>query len=280
MSLTYTVGQTIVWGLKTYDAAGALADVTTGPTATVTLPDATTAAATVVKASTGTYTATITSTLVGRYRVTWAGSGTNSGGLPYVDVCDVAALDPRYIISLAEARAALNVPSTTLVNDDELLGYLASATIVVESLIGSILVASRSETWSGNGRAALALSQHPTAITSVVEDGVTLPATGYCYDEAGLLWRGSQPGSAQWSAHAPRNVVVTFTVGAAVVPANVVKAAANLIRHWWDSGLQQSYYVAGEPDMATTTSIAGYAVPNFVVDLLKPNMANRVPGFA
>jgi hypothetical protein len=95
-----------------------------------------------------------------------------------------------------------------------------------------------------------------------------------------MLWKGSRPGSAQWSDTAPRNVVITYTVGDAVVPANVVKAAANLIRHWWDSGLQQSYYVAGEPDMATTTSIAGYAVPNFVVDLLKPNMANRVPGFA
>lgn len=280
MSLTYTVGQTIVWGLKTYDAAGALADVTTGPTATVTLPDATTSAATVVKASTGTYTATITSTLVGRHRITWAGSGTNSGGLPYTDVCDVVAVDPRYIISLAEARAALNVPSTTLVNDDELLGYLSAATIVIENLIGSVLVATKVETFSGDGRAKLPLSQHPTAITSVVENTVTLPATGYCYDNAGLLWRGSQPGSGVWSDTSPRNVVVTYTVGAAVVQPNVIKAAANLVRHWWDSGLQQSYYVAGEPDMATTTSIAGYAVPNFVVDLLKPSVSNLVPGFA
>jgi hypothetical protein len=280
VSLTATVGQTLAFGLKTYTAAGVLADVGTGPTAVVTLPDATTPSATVTKDSTGTYTATIAASLAGRYRITWSGSGANSGGLPYVDVADVWPADPRFIISLAEARAALNVPSTTVVNDDELRGYLMAGTIVIEYLIGAVLPASRVETRSGGGRAALPLAEHPNAITSVVENGVTLPATGYCFDDAGLLWRGSRPGSAQWSDTAPRNVVITYTVGDAVVPANVVKAAANLIRHWWDSGLQQSYYVAGEPDMATTTSIAGYAVPNFVVDLLKPNMSNRVPGFA
>jgi hypothetical protein len=57
--------------------------------------------------------------------------------------------------------------------------------------------------------------------------------------------------------------------------------AANLIRHWWDQGLQQSYYVSGEPDMAVgATTIAGYAVPNFVTDMLTPSMSSRVPGFA
>lgn len=280
MSLTAVVGQTLAFGLKTYTSAGVLADVGTGPTAVVTLPDATTASATVVKDSTGTYTATVTASLPGRYRIVWSGSGTNSAGLPYVDVADVHPADGRLVVSLSEARAALNVPATTLTNDDELLGYIYAATIVCEHLVGSVLVASKVETHSGNGRAALRLAQHPTAITSVTENGTTLAATGYCYDEGGLLWRGSRPGAAVWSSAAPRNCVVTYTVGASVVPANVVKAAANLIRHWWDQGLQQSYYVGGEPDMTASTSIAGYAVPNFVVDLLKPSMSNHVPGFA
>ena len=280
MSLTATVGQTLAFGLKTYTAAGVLADVGTGPTATITLPDGTTAAGTVVKDSTGTYTATIAASLAGRYRCSWSGSGTNSGGLPYVDVADVRAADGRLIVSLSEARAALNVPSTSVTNDDELLGYIYAATVVIEHIVGSVLVATKVETHSGSGRAALRLAQLPTSITSVTENGTTLAATGYCYDTGGLLWRGSRPGTAAWSNAAPRNCVVTYTAGSAVVPDNVVKAAANLIRHWWDQGLQQSYYVGGEPEMTTSTSIAGYAVPNFVVDLLKPSMSNRVPGFA
>lgn len=280
MSLTATVGQTLAFGLKTYTAAGVLADVGTGPTATITLPDGTTTAGTVTKDSTGTYTATLVTTLAGRHLCTWAGSGSNSGGLPYVDVADVWPADPRFIISLSEARAALNVPATTVTNDDELRGYIAAATVVIEHLVGSVLVATKVETHDGGGRAALRLNQHPTAITSVTENGTTLAATGYCYDTGGLLWRGTRPGAAAWSAAAPRNCVVTYTVGAAIVPDNVARAAANLIRHWWDQGLQQSYYVGGEPEMATTSTIAGYAVPNFVVDLLKPSMSNRVPGFA
>ena len=280
MSLTVVVGQTLAFGLKTYTAAGVLADVGTGPTAVVTLPDATTTSATVTKDATGTYTATVAASLPGRYRIVWSGSGSNSGGLPYVDVADAFAADGRLIVSLSEARAALNVPSTTLTNDDELLGYIYAATIVVENLVGSVLVATKVETHSGDGRAMLRLGQLPTGITSVTENGTTLAAADYCYDGAGLLWRGSRPGARAWSSTAPRNCVVTYTVGSGVVPANITKAAANLIRHWWDQGLQQSYYVGGEPDMTASTSIAGYAVPNFVVDLLKPSLSNHVPGFA
>lgn len=281
MSLTYTLGQTLAFGLKTYDATGALADIGTGPTATITLPDATTASGSVSKTATGAYTATATATLAGRYRITWAGSGANSGGLPYVDVADVWPADPRLIISLAEARAALDVPTATLTNDDELRGYIAAATIVIENIVGTVLSRTVSETHSGAGRPFLALRQYPTAITSVTENAVTLGSTAYAFDEAGLLWRGSQPNAGVWSAASPRNVVVTYTAGASSVPDNIIKAAANLVRHWWNQGLQQGYYVAGEPDtVAGATTIAGYAVPNFVVDMLKPSMATKVVGFA
>jgi type IV secretory pathway protease TraF len=277
---TYEAGQTLTWGVNTYDSTGALANVASAA-ATITLPDGTTTAGAVDNTAVGTYVVTHQSgpSLVGRYVMKFTGSGANSGGLPYTDVADVGDM-ARLIVPLAEARAALNVPSGNTVNDDELRGYIAAATVVVEHLIGSVLVGSKVETHSGDGRPALRLTQHPTAITSAVEDGVTLPASGYCFDGAGFLWRGSQPGSAAWSSAAPRNVVATYSVGATVIPPTVTKAAANLIRHWWDQGLQQSYYVGGEPDMTASTSIAGYAVPNFVVDMLAPHASNLVPGFA
>lgn len=278
MSLTTTVGQTIQWGLKTYTTAGALGNVGTGPTATVVLPDQTTTGATVTNTTTGTYTAALVATLPGRHRVTWEGSGTNSGGLPYVDLCDVWPADPRFLISLADARAALNVPASRVVDDDELRGYLTAATIVVENLIGPVLVDTRTETRSGNYEPFLVLAAHPTAVTEVTENGTTLDATAYDFDESGMLWKGGRPYAGRWSGAGLRNVVITYTVGAAVVPENVRLAAAHLVRHWWQQSAQ-SYYVGGAVD-EVGSYVAGYAVPAYVVDLLKPSMGGRMPGFA
>jgi len=278
----FEIGQTITWGIKSYSdtLGGTLADVGTGPTATVTKPDGTTASATVTKSSTGTYVATIAATTLGRWRITWAASGANSGGVNgYTDLADVVDYS-RLIVPLGDARAALEVPSTVVVNDEELRRYCSAATVVVENIIGSVLVASKVETLSGEWRSALPLTQHPTAITSVVENSVTLAATNYCYDGGGLLWKGSRPGMGAWSGAAPRNVVVTYTVGAAVIPDNVLTAAQLLVRHWWNQGAQGGYYVSGEPDVMTSSTIAGYAVPNFVVDMLAPSMPHKVPGFA
>ena len=58
---TYIVGQTLVFGFKT-NSTGALVDVGTGPTCTVTKPDGTTTSGSVTKVSTGTYTATALAT--------------------------------------------------------------------------------------------------------------------------------------------------------------------------------------------------------------------------
>lgn len=280
---TFDLGQTVTWGLKTYSAAGALADVGTGPTATVHLPDGTTASAVVVKTATGTYTASLTSTQAGRHRVVWAGSGANSGGLPYSDHADVWPADPRLVISLADARAALNLASSNTTSDDEVRLYIAAAAEIIEDIAGPVLSASVTETHSGSGKFGLPLWKRAAAVTGVTEDGDTLAATDYAYDEvAGVLWRGSQPGAGFWSDTSPGNVVVTMTVGASAVPPNVVLAARELVRHLYAIGQQpwRAPYGGGLEDVATITTPSGYAVPARVVDLLKPQAANRMPGFA
>lgn len=86
MSSTYQLGQTIYWSLRVTSDGTTSADLGGGnPTATVTLPNGTTAAALVTKTSTGNYTAALLSTQVGRHPITWTGSGANSSGLPYTD---------------------------------------------------------------------------------------------------------------------------------------------------------------------------------------------------
>ncbi len=275
----FTLGQTVTWGLTVTSDGTTLADLGGGnPTATVTLPDGTTALASVVRESLGKYAALLTSTQAGRHRIAWTGSGDNSGDLPYTDVADVWPADPRMIIGLDTARAALNVPASTRVNDDELRSYLVAATIVCESLIGPILSASVVEKHDG-GRSGINLWVDPASITSVVEDGVTLAASGYCLGNGAILWRGAYPGAGTWTPGA-RNVVVTMAVGSAVIGENVRLGAAHLVAHWWRQTQQSGRPMLGmsAPDVPSTM-VAGYAVPNLVVDLLKPS-DRRLPGMA
>lgn len=280
---TWQLGQTLVWDLLVTSDGTTAADLGGGdPTATVTLPDGTTDAATVARVSTGLYRASLTSTQAGRHRVTWTGTGNNSGGLPYDDHADVWAADPRLAIPLAEARSALNVPSGTRVDDDELRLFVASATWTLEDIIGPILAASVTRTVSGWGRAMFTLPAYPTDVTEVVEDGVTLtPGTDYCWDEYGIVWRGSRPYAGIWSSLTPRNVSITYSVGSAVVPANVAHAARELVAFQWKVSQQgQRPAFGGGVSAPTDTTPSGYAVPYRVIELLAPQRGNRVAGFA
>ena len=276
---TYQVGNTITWGLAVTDAAGVAADLGGGnPTAMVTLPDGTTATATVTKASTGNYTATYTATQAGRHRVAWSGSGANSGGLPYVDLADVWPTDPRLIISLADARAALNVPTGTRVNDDELRLYIAATTPVIEDIVGPVLAATVVESRDGDGRQGLPLYELPTAVIGVVEDGVTLTAVDYYLDAHGILWRGASKGAGRWSTSG--RVVVTYTVGGASIDPNIILAAREQVRFLWQVGQQgqRPAFNGGGGDTGYTPT--GYAVPNRVMELCAASRGNKVPGFA
>lgn len=272
-----TVGDTLADAIEVTDAAGDFADPGTGPTCTMTLPSGSTAAATVTKTATGKYTATYASSTAGRHVFTWAASGANSSDFPHQAVRDVADVDARLVIDIDDARDALNIPTGTRVADDELRLYVAAATVVCESLYGPILVDSKTATVSGSYEQCIDLWQQPTAITSVTEDGVTLDASGYCFDEHARLWRGSAPGAAIWSGAAPRNVAVVYTVGDPVVPPQVRLAARELVRFWWQSG-----QIAGRPSFNTDTPggpyymTAGYAVPNAVADKLMADTSRKV----
>ena len=278
---TFDLGQTIQWGLKTTSDGTTLADLGGGnPTATVTRPDGSTASATVSKTATGTYTASLLSTLAGRYRIVWSGSGANSGGLPLAEVADVVPADPRLIIPLTDARAALDVPAGVRTDDDEIRALILTATAMIEDVVGAVL--SRSVTWtvSGAGRAAILLPEYPSAV-AVTEDGVALvEGTGFCWDEYGGLWRGSCPGAGRWSSTSPRNVVITATVGATSVPANVLSAASKLVAHLYNLSQRPRMVLGpdGVEDVSPTPS--GYAMPNSSMDMLRPSMAGRVPGLA
>ena len=271
---TYEVGQTITWGLTTYDSAGAPANVGTMGSATITRPDGTTTTVTPSNTGTGTYQAAIASTMAGRWRCQFTGSGANSGALPWTDVADVWPADPRLIISLADAKAELN--HVTDVNDDELRLYIAATTPIVEEIAGRVLVATVTETFDG-GRRAVLLSERASAITSVTVDGAALAASAYTADlTSGIVYAGgsSTPSTFSWGR---QNVVVVYTVGAAAIDPNVVQAARVITAHMYKVGQQRKGKNAQADDIVIAS---GYAVPKRALELLRSRSSYRMPGMA
>lgn len=263
-----TVGDTLAVAIEVRDSSGTLADPGTGPTATCLLPDLTTSSSmTVTKTATGKFTATLVTSQAGRHRITWSASGANSSDFPHVEVKDVfSAAEPRLIIDIERARDILNIPSTTRTDDEELRLYIAATTEVLESLCGPLLPATRVETYDGTGSDELTLHAYPTAVTSVVEDGTTLSSSLYKVGQGGILWRLS----GSWSTLTPGNIVVTYTVGGStsVIPANVILAAAEQLRHLWQIGQIAGRPALGDGGVPSGYVSMGYAVPNRVVHLL------------
>lgn len=271
---TYDLGDVVTLAVAVRDNTGTLANAT-AVTATITKPDGTTVTSAVANPSTGNYTTAYVPTAPGRHVIDWNATGLNASS--YVDVFDVMAADPRFIISLSDAKDSLNITNTA--HDEEIREYLAAATDVIEAIAGPVLTRTVVETHDG-GESSLLLRNVPVAaVTSVVEASTTLAATDYAFDPlAGTLTRviGIQPWVWRYGF---QNIVVTYTVGAGTVPYYVILAARELIRHWYQRGQQAPRPAFGGAAADTDgVYVAGYAVPNYVVGMLAP--AGGIPGIA
>lgn len=280
---TYELGQTLVFTVQVVDDTGAAADLGGGnPTCTVTRPDGTTTTANVTKPSTaGLYWGSLaTSNQVGRWRGTFTGTGANSGKLPYTDVIDVWPADPRLIISLADAKAALNVPAGTRVNDDELRLYIAATTEVIEDIVGSVLAVTATETFDG-GNSAVLLSQRASAITSVTVSGTAQTAgTQYVANlTSGIVYAGSSTTYGTFTA-GRQNVVVAYTTGSSSIDPNVILAAREEVRFLYQIGQQGGRPSLGGAPQDLSWTPSGFAVPQRVVELCQASVSRRMPGLA
>src|SRR5690349_3888462 len=81
-------------------------------------------------------TVTFVPDMAGRWRLRF--TSTNPAGA-YSDIVDVWPTDPRFIISLDDARNAINLPGSVPNNTlDDLRLYVAAATPVIEDIVGPI----------------------------------------------------------------------------------------------------------------------------------------------
>jgi len=202
------------------------------------------------------------------------------------------------LVSLDEAKLHLDMPTSDTTVDAELQGFIDAATPLIENICGPITSESVTE-WHDGGagdRSALVLRRRPVlSVTSVTEylgqtpqvlAAATTPANAaalsYSLEVAtGTIIRRSAAGTVYPFAWGEQNVQVVYTAGFGSTPANVRLAALELIRHLWQS-TQQGGRPAFNGNPADGNGFGpaggGYAVPNFVIELLKPN--ERIPGIA
>lgn len=201
------------------------------------------------------------------------------------------------LVTVAEAKAQLNIDSADTTYDTELQTYIDATTAVVEVLAGTVVPVTRTnEVYTPNGRSRIALRKTPIVSISSVKEYVgntaytltsqPLASTtdNYGYDlvdsNGGILVRRGASGNEMPFLG---DVTVTYQAGYASTPANVKLAALELIQHWWQNS-QQGFAQAGSEFAVEdgVTQVAGFNVPNQIVAMLAatPSSPRRLPGIA
>lgn len=270
----HDLGDTVTIARACRDAAGQLANATT-VALTVTKPDGTTDTPAVVNppALTGQYTVGYVPAQVGRHawRLTFTG-----GGVPdqaHTDVFHVWPAVSDWIVGLAETKEHLNIGASDTSQDEELRRSIAGVTAVVEDIVGVVARRSFTQTCSGDGGNVLLLSRLPViSVTTVVENGVTLPASDYTVNAHGVLTRVAGGVASRWAV-GYNNIDVAHLSGRPVVPDNILDGTRDLIRVNFrpQLGGNRSPFdnTAGERPSEPGQMRLGFFVPNSVMERLQ-----------
>lgn len=184
----------------------------------------------------------------------YPGATTFPGPTTYPSGTTVVPEPDGLIVSLAEAKAHLNITSTR--NDVELLMYLEAATAVIEAHVGAVVPRTLTETVYGR-----LLSHAPAlAVTAVDHGGVAYTGTYVLNSPAGLL------------DGVPYGATVTYTVGRTPIPAAIRLAALVVVARMWETqrGSQPLPVSGGGDDQPTYVSQAGADLPYRAQMLLAP----------
>ena len=210
--------------------------------------------------------ATYVPTMAGRHFLSWTSTG-QAGA--YTDIVDIWPADPRFLISVDDARNALGWPAGAVTAGwlDDIRLYIAAATPVIEDIVGTIAKINFTQTIRKGWNFA-ALNERPVnSIISIVYPDTTA-VTGYRLNAASGLLELDQA--------VTDDVVVTYSAGLTAVPQNVRLATRELVRHWWQQSMQASRGVASAEEVAYTNM--GYAVPRRVMEMCGPH--KKISGFA
>lgn len=265
-----------------YPATVTIRDSTGNPvnpaavTFTFDLPDGSTLTPTPDNTTTGVYTYDLPITQRGLYRFHAQSTGPEAA---YSDAFTVVDSTWPAFVGLDEVKRHLNIPVDNTTDDEELRGFVLSASAVVEYIVGSVGRKTVTEKYSGLRQSAIILRRGPIiAVTSVTENGITLTAdVDYTVSEAGVLSRlAGRWYPRQWRAGV-NNIVVNYTAGRMDIPPNIVDATKELIRINWrpQTGGNYSVFSGGRADDMGQLSFnelrpMGFFIPNTVMQRLSP----------
>ena len=266
--MAWDLGDTVPLTTEILDATGALTPAT-GVVCTVTQPDGTTVTPSVTNPSTGRYTVDFVPTQAGRHLERWTSV---SPAAARTDQFDVRPASPGYIISLADAKAHLQMSATATTFDEELRGWIEATTEVVEDAAGCV-IARRTivERRSMRGFARFALQRTPVISLTSVADVYGLmtwsDTSGFDVDgETGIVdvRLGTVPPCGP--------TTFTYVAGSPLVASRYTGAAKTILRHLWETqragvGGPGRRVGAAAAD-GDTVMVAGYAVPRAAVEMI------------
>ena len=203
--------------------------------------------------------------------------------------------DTLDILTLTEAKTALDIDSSNTSHDTALASYITGVSRVFDSRFGPIVRRSVTELHSGGGY-QIFLNQRPlTSVTSVTEYDLgtsyvlseeiaasnPLPANGFLVDSTrGILYRRSAGGMTNFT-HGLNNVTVVYQAGryanTAGVDARFKVAAQIMLAQIWRRETGSGTRTFGDfvnPEMVPGANIPTFAIPNAVLQML----ADQVQG--
>jgi hypothetical protein len=253
--VSYDFGDTVVLGIEVRDSAGALTNASTN-VLTITRPDGTTTVPSTANPGTGQYTATYVPTQSGHHAWAWPTTSPATSEAGAFDVLDAL---PPMIVSLADAKRHLNIPTTETSKDAELREFIEAVTRPIEAKVGPIIRRTVTKIlypcYSGE---PMSVPYSPViSITSaaLLRDGSALTTTGW-YTDGPMLY----PGVSGFFPLEP--FTLTYVVGRAVIPAEIRNATLNIIKDLWTS----------QRGSAGIASRLGFLTSYQALDELKPDM--------
>lgn len=254
------------------DASGTLTDPDTA-VLTVTLPDGTTTTPEVPLPSSTAGQLLVDYVTVQAGRHMWR-MVTSTPATAYSDVFDVAPAAPTGIVSLADAKAQLNIPAPSTSTDDELRGYITAASGAVEMQLGRTVARTPfTDRVSARPATRQVLLEHVPvlALTSVQSVGGAQTWSVGDLDadpDSGLVTVMSGPPLCGWLEFA-------YDGGLAVVPERYRLACLIIVQHLWELQRGAMGVQMGGDDEQWSPG-KGFAIPRRAQELLDPPL----PGVA
>ena len=219
MALTgsYDLGDKVYLTWNTVDSSGSAVNPGT-VTLNITLPDASTVSVTTSTSTTGTYTASYLPTQVGRHILAWSATGTWPQA--FSDIFEVRDISDIGIVGYDEVLEYLNIPAASA-SENEVRRFIDASTDLAENYVGQVLGRRTftNELYDGGTEFIRIRNPKAISITSVTENGASVPASNYVLDYtgqrlyrigSGTLYATNSYG--YWTA-GMNNVSITYVAG-------------------------------------------------------------------